>query len=102
MSFLEDSNRGVTNGTLNGQAKLKPKGRVAGPLVAKIKLANAVADEMLPSMTHAELAVWLASERSQPVRGRLVSVHDTWWRDPEKMRQVEQTVHLYRMRRHEP
>ena len=47
----------------------------------------------------AELALWLASDRSAPLRGRLVSVHDSWWRDPEQVARVHETVHLYRLRR---
>jgi 3-oxoacyl-[acyl-carrier protein] reductase len=47
----------------------------------------------------AELALWLCSARSAPLRGRLVSVYDSWWRDPERVRRVHETVHLYRLRR---
>lgn len=52
-----------------------------------------------PPECAAELALWMASDRSKPIRGRLISVHDTWWRDPEEIRRVHDTVHLYRMRR---
>ncbi len=48
-----------------------------------------------------ELATWLASQASAPVRGRLVSVYDAWWRDPARVREVESTLHLFRLRRHE-
>jgi 3-oxoacyl-[acyl-carrier protein] reductase len=48
----------------------------------------------------AELAVWLVSDASRPLRGRVVSVGDAWWRDPAKVAQVEQSVHLYRVHRH--
>lgn len=47
----------------------------------------------------AELALWLASDASKPLRGRMVSVYDTWWRDPEQVKRVHDTVHLYRLRR---
>ena len=52
-----------------------------------------------PPEATAELALWLVSERSRPVRGRVVSVDDTWWRDPARAAAVEQTIHLYRLRR---
>jgi hypothetical protein len=38
---------------------------------------------------------------AQALRGRVVSVGDTWWRDPSEVRRVEDTVHLYRLRRAE-
>ena len=51
----------------------------------------------------AELATWLVSQESHDlgVRARIVSVDDAFWRDPEQVREVEDTVHLYRVRRHE-
>lgn len=49
----------------------------------------------------AELATWLVSEASRPLRGRVVSVYDEWWRDPEQVRAVEQTIHHYRVRRYD-
>ncbi len=52
-----------------------------------------------PPTDAAELALWLASEKSKPLRGRLVSVEDSWWRDSEQVKRVHETVHLYRMRR---
>lgn len=52
-----------------------------------------------PAEDAAELALWLGSERSAPLRGRLVSVQDDWWRDPDRVARVHDTVHLYRMRR---
>ena len=48
-----------------------------------------------------ELAVWLASDASAPLRGRLVATRDEWWRDPEQVRAVDATVHRYRLRRSE-
>jgi 3-oxoacyl-[acyl-carrier protein] reductase len=48
----------------------------------------------------AELAVFLASDASRPLRGRLVSVDDAWWRDPQKVAAVDASVHLYRVHRH--
>ena len=52
-----------------------------------------------PPQDAAELALWLASDASKPLRGRVVSVHDSWWRDPEAVKRVHDTVHLYRLRR---
>ncbi len=46
-----------------------------------------------------ELAVWLASDESRPLRGRCVSVNDDWWRDPEQVEAVHATIHRYRLRR---
>jgi 7-alpha-hydroxysteroid dehydrogenase len=47
-----------------------------------------------------ELAVWLASEASRAIRGRIVSVNDTWWRDPAQVARVAASEHLYRVHRH--
>jgi NAD(P)-dependent dehydrogenase (short-subunit alcohol dehydrogenase family) len=47
----------------------------------------------------AELAVWLASEQSAPLRGRLVATTDSWWRDRAQVEAVDATVHAYRLRR---
>ena len=52
-----------------------------------------------PPEDAAELAVFLASDASAPLTGRLVSVDDTWWRDPEKVRAVSQSLHAYCLRR---
>ncbi len=46
-----------------------------------------------------ELAVWLASPASEPIRGRLVSVYDSWWRDGEQVAAVDQSISRYRLRR---
>lgn len=46
-----------------------------------------------------ELAVWLASAASEPIRGRLVSVYDDWWRDPAQVLAVDQSISRYRLRR---
>jgi 3-oxoacyl-[acyl-carrier protein] reductase len=53
----------------------------------------------VPPEQAAELAVWLASDRSEPLRGRIVAATDAWWRDRERVLEVERTVHLYRLRR---
>ncbi|MDA0374267.1 MAG: SDR family NAD(P)-dependent oxidoreductase [Planctomycetota bacterium] len=50
----------------------------------------------------AELAVWLASEESAPLRGRLVATTDAWWRDRAQVEAVDATVHAYRLRRADP
>ena len=52
-----------------------------------------------PPEDAAELAGFLASDESAPMTGRLVSVDDTWWRDPDKVRQVSESLHLYCLRR---
>jgi 3-oxoacyl-[acyl-carrier protein] reductase len=49
----------------------------------------------------AELAAFLVSDESLPLRGRLVSTDEDWWRDPAKVRAVGETVHLFRLRRHD-
>ena len=49
----------------------------------------------------AELAVWLVSAASEPLRGRLVSVHDNWWRDPDATARVDASLLAYRLRRSE-
>ncbi len=52
-----------------------------------------------PPHDAAELALWLVSEQSAPLRGRIVSVDDDWWRDPDAVARVDATVHAYRLRR---
>jgi NAD(P)-dependent dehydrogenase (short-subunit alcohol dehydrogenase family) len=52
-----------------------------------------------PPEDTAELVEFLASEESAFLRGRVVAVSDDWWRDPARVRAVEDTVHLYRLRR---
>lgn len=47
----------------------------------------------------AELALFLASATGSALRGRVLSVGDTWWRNPDRVRDVEETEHLYRLRR---
>ena len=47
----------------------------------------------------AELALFLASAAGSALRGRVLSVHDDWWRNPDRVEEVEKTVHLYRLRR---
>ena len=54
-----------------------------------------------PPEAAAELAVWLASDDSQSMQGRCVSVNDDWWRDPARVRRVAQTIHHYRLRRYD-
>lgn len=48
-----------------------------------------------------ELATWLASDASQPLRGRCVSVYDGWWRDPAMVARVDQDLAASRVWRHE-
>lgn len=76
------------------------------------KLAQIAAEERATSTRHplhdqnhppedaAELALWLVSAQSGRLRGRLVSVNDTWWRDPVQVQKVEQSLTLYRLWRH--
>lgn len=47
----------------------------------------------------AELAVWLASDESRPLTGRLVAVNDDWWHDADKVRAVCESLHAYGLRR---
>jgi 3-oxoacyl-[acyl-carrier protein] reductase len=47
----------------------------------------------------AELAVWLASDDSRPLTGRLVSVDDDWWHDPAQVQTVCASLHAYGLRR---
>ena len=54
-----------------------------------------------PPEDAAELALWLVSDASAPLRGRCVSVNDTWWRDPAQVEAVHATLHAYRLRRAE-
>jgi len=50
----------------------------------------------------AELALFLASEESAPLTGRIVSVDDAWWRDPARVRAVSASHHACCLRRVEP
>jgi len=52
-----------------------------------------------PPEDAAELAVFLASDESAPMTGRLVSVDDDWWRDADKVRAVSASLHAYCLRR---
>lgn len=54
-----------------------------------------------PASHAAELALWLASDASAPLRGRCLSVYDEWRHDPAKVAEVDATVHLYRLRRYD-
>ena len=50
----------------------------------------------------AELALWLVSAQSGTLRGRSVSVNDTWWRDPAKVAAVDASLTACRVWRHPP
>lgn len=52
-----------------------------------------------PPELAAELVHFLASDEGAVLRGRVISVNDDWWRDSERVKAVEDTVHLYRLRR---
>lgn len=49
----------------------------------------------------AELALWLASDRSAPLSGRLVAVDDPWWRTagPEERAGLQASLHAWTLRR---
>lgn len=47
----------------------------------------------------AELATWLVSDDSAPLTGRLVSVDEDWWRDPERVRTTCESLHAFCLRR---
>lgn len=77
------------------------------------KLAAVAAEEARTGVPHpdralvqspaaaGELAVWLASDASAPLRGRCISVHDTWWRDPANLDRVDGHLAASRVWRHE-
>lgn len=54
-----------------------------------------------PPELAAELAVFLTSDESAPLTGRLVSVDDRWWRDPRLVHEVAGNPHAYCLRRME-
>lgn len=54
-----------------------------------------------PPSAAGELAVWLASDASRPLRGRCLSVYDVWWRDPAAVQRVEHDLAASRVWRHE-
>lgn len=54
-----------------------------------------------PPSAAGELAVWLASDASRPLRGRCLSVYDAWWRDPAAVQRVEADLAASRVWRHE-
>ena len=82
-----------------------------GMVWSKDRLAQVEAEEARTGKPHpdrqhnrppedaAELALFLASEPGSVLRGRVISVLDSWWRNPDRVRAVEETVHLYRLRR---
>ncbi len=47
----------------------------------------------------AELALWLVSDASAPLTGRIVSVDEDWWKDPERVKRVCASLHAYCLRR---
>ncbi len=49
----------------------------------------------------AELVEFLTSTAGAAIRGRILSVNDTWWRDPAQVRAVEDTLTMYRLRRYD-
>jgi len=56
-----------------------------------------------PPEDAAELALWLASGRSAPLHGRIVSVDDAWWRtaDAATLRRIQASPHALCLRRAE-
>ena len=47
----------------------------------------------------AELAAFLLSDESAPLTGRIASVDEDWWRDPQQVQAVSQSLHAYCLRR---
>ncbi len=56
-------------------------------------------DQNHPPEDAANLALWLASDESAPLTGRLVSVDENWWRDRAHVEAVCQSLHAYCLRR---
>jgi NAD(P)-dependent dehydrogenase (short-subunit alcohol dehydrogenase family) len=54
-----------------------------------------------PPAAAGELAVWMASDASAPLRGRCISVYDAWWRDPSQVARVDADLAASRVWRHE-
>jgi NAD(P)-dependent dehydrogenase (short-subunit alcohol dehydrogenase family) len=54
-----------------------------------------------PPAAAGELAVWMASDASAPLRGRCISVYDAWWRDPAQVARVDADLAASRVWRHE-
>ena len=53
-----------------------------------------------PLLEHAaELAAFLLSDESAPLTGRIASVDEDWWRDPQQVQAVSQSLHAYCLRR---
>lgn len=52
----------------------------------------------------ATLAVWLCSERSAPLSGRLVALDDPWWRTADRtvLERIQRDVHAFTLRRSVP
>lgn len=52
----------------------------------------------------AELALWLCSERSAPLSGRLVALDDPWWRTADRatLERIQQDSHAFTLRRSVP
>ena len=55
-----------------------------------------------PPEDAAELALFLVSDASAPLTGRIVSVDESWWRDPARVRAVAASDHAACLRRIEP
>jgi len=54
-----------------------------------------------PPEAAAELVELLTTAPGASIRGRIVSVNDTWWRDPGAVRAVEDSLTMYRLRRYD-
>ncbi len=50
----------------------------------------------------AELVEFLLTDAGATVRARILSVNDTWWRDPARVAAIEPDLAAYRLRRSEP
>ena len=77
------------------------------------KIASVEAEEQRTGQTHpdrdtnrppeaaAELVEFLTTEAGAAIRGRIISVNDSWWRDPNEVQAVEDTLTMYRLRRYD-
>ena len=54
-----------------------------------------------PPESAAELVESLTTGPGTAIRGRIVSVNDSWWRDPDEIRAVEDSLTMYRLRRYD-
>jgi len=75
------------------------------PMLAQVEAEERASGEPHPMRSHnrppeaaAELVRWLVSDAAAEINGRLISVNDDWWRDPETTAAVA-AGDAYRLRR---